>query len=117
MTNITTPSTIALMPGFEAAWQDVDSSFDRFCLVAGIGAMEQVLREDAQRLTGPRHSRGGGRVGHRWGMTKSKIGFHGGNVAVQRPRVRSYDGHEVGLAELDGGPGRGLARPLGDEPD
>jgi len=97
MTNITTPSSIALVPGLEAAWQDVDSSFDRFCLVAGIGAMEQVLREDAQRLTGPRHGRGGGRVGQRWGMTKGRIGFHGGNVAVQRPRVRSYDGHEVGL--------------------
>jgi putative transposase len=97
MTNITTTSSIALVPGLEAAWQDVDSSFDRFCLVAGIGAMEQVLREDAQRLTGPRHGRVGGRVGQRWGMTKGKIGFHGGNVAVQRPRVRSYDGHEVEL--------------------
>src|SRR5450631_114602 len=97
MTNTTTPSSIALMLGLEAAWQDVDISFDHFCLVAGIGAMEQVLREDAQRLTGPRHGRGGGRVGHRWGMTKGKIGFHGGNVAVQRPRVRSYSGHEVEL--------------------
>ena len=97
MTNITTPSSIALMPGLEAAWQDVDISFDRFCLAAGIGAMEQVLREDAQRLTGPRHGRGGDRVGHRWGLTKGKIGFHGGNVAVRRPRVRSYDGHEVEL--------------------
>jgi putative transposase len=86
MTNIIMPSSNAPMPSLEAAWQDVDSSFDRFCLVAGIGAMEQVLREDAQRLTGPRHGRGGGRVGHRWGMTKGKIGFHGGNVAVQRPR-------------------------------
>src|SRR5450830_1412221 len=50
MTNISTPPSIALMPDLEAAWQDVDISFDRFCLVAGIGAMEQVLREDAQRL-------------------------------------------------------------------
>ncbi len=65
MTNTTTPSSIALMPSLEAAWQDVDVSFDRFCLVAWIGAMEQVLREDAQRLTGPRHGRGGGRVGSR----------------------------------------------------
>jgi hypothetical protein len=64
MTNITTPSSIARMPGLEAAWQDVDISFDRFCLVAGIGAIEQVLREDAQRLTGPRHGRSGGRGGH-----------------------------------------------------
>src|SRR5262249_58592988 len=33
----------------------------------------------------------------RWGRTKGKIGFHGGKVAVHRPRVRSYDGHEVAL--------------------
>src|SRR5262249_34056765 len=32
-----------------------------------------------------------------WGRTKGKIGFHGGKVAVYRPRVRSYDGHEVTL--------------------
>jgi putative transposase len=43
---------------------------------------------------------------------KGKIGFHGGKVAVQRPRVRSYDGHEVGAADLDGGTGRGLAWQL-----
>ncbi len=60
MTDTITPSSISLMPGLEAAWQDVGISFDRFCLVAGIGAMEQVLREDAQRLAGPRYGRGGG---------------------------------------------------------
>jgi putative transposase len=31
-------------------------------------------------------------------MTKGKVGSHGGNVAVQRPRVCSYDGHEIELA-------------------
>jgi putative transposase len=97
MTNSTTATRIPLFPSLEAAWQDVDSSFDRFCLVAGIGAMEQVLCEDAQQLTGARHGRGGGRVGHRWGTTKGKIGFHGGKVVVHRPRVRSYEGHEVEL--------------------
>ena len=97
MTNPTTLSSIALVPGLEAAWQDVDGSFERFCLVAGIEAMEQMLCEDAQRLTGERHSRGRERCGHRWGATKGKIGFHGGKVAVRRPRVRSHDGQEVQL--------------------
>ena len=96
MTNLTTTSPIALMPGLEAAWQDVDSSFERFCLTAGIEAMEQMLRGDAQRLVGRPHSRGRGRVGQRWGATKGKIGFHGGKVDVRRPRVRC-DGHEVQL--------------------
>lgn len=96
MTNPSTTSPIALVPGLEAAWQDVDSSFERFCLTAGIGAMEQMLCEDAQRLAGPRHGRGRERAGHRWGTTKGPIGFHGGKVAVRRPRVRSND-HEVAL--------------------
>src|SRR2546421_13096354 len=97
MTTITTPSSLALVPSLETAWQDVDSSFERFCLTAGIGAIEQMLCEDAQQLAGTPHNRGGSRVGHRWGRTKGKIGFHGGKVAVHRPRVRSYDGHEVAL--------------------
>jgi transposase-like protein len=66
-------------------------------VTAGIGAIEQMLCEDAQPLAGAPHSRGGSRVGHRWGRTKGKIGFHGGNVAVHRPRVRGFDGHEVAL--------------------
>jgi putative transposase len=95
MTNPTTTSAMTLMPSLKAAWRDVDSSFERFCLTAGIGAIEQMLCEDAQRLAGPRHSRGE-HIGHRWGATKGKIGFHGGKVVVRRPRVRS-EGHEVAL--------------------
>jgi transposase-like protein len=86
---------MTLVPSLEAAWRDVDSSFERFCLTAGIGAIEQMLCEDAQQLAGPRHSRGE-RVGHRWGATKGKLGFHGGKVVVGRPRVRS-EGQEVAL--------------------
>jgi hypothetical protein len=93
---ITTPS-FALVRGLEIAWQDVDRSFERFCLTAGLGAIEQMLRDDAQQLTGPPYSRGEQRSGQRWGTTKGKIGFHGGKVAVHRPRVRSYDGREVEL--------------------
>ena len=59
--------------------------------------MSELLCEDAQQLAGMPHSRDGGRVGHRWGRTKGKIGFHGGNVAVHRPRVRGFDGHELPL--------------------
>ena len=80
MTSSTTTSPFALVPSIETAWQDVDSSFERFCPI------EQMLCEDAQQLAGAPHSRGGGRFGHRWGRTKGKIGFHGGKVAVHRPR-------------------------------
>src|SRR5580658_4178212 len=97
MANTTTATCLPLFPSLEMAWRDVDSSFERFCLTAGIGALEQMLRQDAQQLTGAPHSRGGGRAGHRWGTTEGKIGFHGGKVTVHRPRVRSFDGHEVAL--------------------
>jgi hypothetical protein len=50
MTTITTPSSLALVSILETAWQDVDSSFERFCLTAGIGAIEQMLCDDAQQL-------------------------------------------------------------------
>jgi hypothetical protein len=80
----------------------VDSSFESFCLTAGIGAIEQILCEDVQQLAGTPHNRGSGRIGHRWGRTKEKIGFHDGKVAVYRPRVRSYDGHEVVLPTWTG---------------
>jgi putative transposase len=97
MRKITTATCLPLFANLETAWQDVDSSFERFCLTAGIGAIEQMLRDDAERLAGGRHSRGGGRLGHRWGRTQGKIGFHGGKVAVHRPRVRSFDGEEMAL--------------------
>jgi hypothetical protein len=36
-----------------------------FSGTTGIGAIEQMLCEDAQQLAGTPHHRGGGRVGHR----------------------------------------------------
>ena len=97
MTHATTVSMIPPAPSLETAWEDVHSSFERFCLTAGIGALEQMLREDAERLAGPRHSRNPERAGRRWGAAKGKIGFHGGKVDVRRPRVRSPAGCEVPL--------------------
>lgn len=35
------------------------------------------------------------RSGHRWGRTRGRIGFHGGKIEVERPRVRGVDGREV----------------------
>ena len=67
MTNATTVSSIPPSASVETAWEDVHSSFERFCLTAGVAALEQMLREDAERLAGPRHSRNPERGGRRWG--------------------------------------------------
>ena len=63
MTSTTTTPSFAPVPSLETAWQDVDRSFERFCLTAGIGAIEQMLH-DAQRLTGTPYRREGHRIGH-----------------------------------------------------
>ena len=56
-----------------------------------------MMDHDAQAICGPRNARGHFRRAHRWGKTKGKIGFHGGNVEIERPRLRSFEGKEQAL--------------------
>src|SRR3954462_15902936 len=76
------------------AFEEVRSSFDKFCLIAGIEALQELLQEEASALCGERHQRHAGRRGRRWGETRSPVGFHGGRVGVDRPRVRSREGEQ-----------------------
>ena len=99
MTKTNTNSTAVTMPAVtpQGAFQKVQASFDRFCLISGITALEEMLKEDAQALCGGRHERTEGRKGHRWGAVSGPIGFHGGKVSVRRPRVRGKAGQEISL--------------------
>ena len=94
-TNFTSVTMPAVSP--QGAFQEIQASFDRFCLISGIAALEEMLNEDAQVLCGGRHERTDGRKGHRWGATTGPIGFHGGKVGVRRPRVRGKAGQEIPL--------------------
>src|ERR1035437_7461570 len=100
MKRVSTPS-IALprteMGAVGKAWDEVSTSFDRFCLTAGIEALGAMMEKDAEEACGGRHARSEGRGGHRWGQTHGKIGFHAGKVAVERPRVRELGGQELAL--------------------
>ena len=88
-------------PGMSAPLADamdaVHLSVDRFCLLAGVEALAEVMEEDATTVCGARHRRHGDRRGYRWGRTHSEIGYHGGKVKVARPRVRDRAGKEVSL--------------------
>jgi len=92
-----TDSAVVLHTPVGRAWDEVSASFDRFCLAAGIEALGTMMEKDAEAACGPRHGRGSGRRGHRWGRTQGKIGFHAGKVDVERPRVRDLEGKEVVL--------------------
>jgi putative transposase len=83
--------------GIEAAWENVTASFERFCLTAGVATLAEMMERDAVELCGPRHGRNRDRRGHRWGRSTGKLGFHGGKVSMERPRVRARGGAELGL--------------------
>ena len=91
-----TPARI-VASGLEVAWETVAASFERFCLTAGIATLTEMMEQDTTRLCGARHERSGNRRGYRWGRAAGKLGFHGGKVAIERPRVRVRCGAEVVL--------------------
>jgi transposase-like protein len=93
----TTSAAVVPAAIIEDAWQEVGASFERFCLTAGIATLATMMDEDAAKLCGPRYGRADGKDGHRWGKTKGRVGFHGGKVEVERPRVRARDGGEITL--------------------
>lgn len=84
-------------PPLEEAMEEVRQSVDRFCLVAGIEALAEMMAADMTAVCGARRRRHEGRRGYRWGTTTSEIGYHGGKVKVARPRVRDRAGKEVEL--------------------
>ncbi len=77
------------------AWQQVSASFERFCLASGIAALDTMMEQDAVELCGPRYGHDDGCAGHRWARTRGKVGFHGGKVGLERPRVRARAGQEM----------------------
>ena len=96
----TSPKALAAsfpVPTLGDAMEEVRQSVDRFCLLAGIEALQEMMEEDATVVCGARHRRHGDRRGYRWGKTESEIGYHGGRVKVPRPRVRDHSGKEVNL--------------------
>src|ERR1700731_3953560 len=101
---------------FEAL-ANISASFELFCLASGMEALGEMMNHDTRAICGPRHARGHDRRAPRWGKTRGKIGFHGGKVEIERPRLRSFEGKEQGSAELGGGGSGGLARQVGHEPD
>ena len=76
------------------ALANMSASFELFCLASGMKALGEMMDHDAQAICGPRHARGADRQAQRWGKTKGKIGFHGGRVEIERPRLRGFDGKE-----------------------
>ena len=95
MTRDITPAGWPATGAVDEAFAEVRASFDRFCLAAGIEVLGTMMEADVAAACGPRHGRDAARRAHRWGRTRGRIGFHGGKIEVERPRVRGVDGREV----------------------
>jgi putative transposase len=94
MKGLTTSAAIPTSALKTEALTNISASFELFCLASGVEALAEMMDRDAQAACGPRHARGLDRRAHRWGKTKGKIGFHGGKVEIERPRLRSFEGKE-----------------------
>src|SRR6516225_7579968 len=104
MKTISTNAAVFSSPVIDAvgkAFEEVSASFERFCLTAGIEALGAMMEKDAEEACGPRHWRSASRRGYRWGRTSGKIGFHGGKINVERPRMRARGGRELVLPSRD----------------
>ena len=100
MKTISTDAAVFTSPAINSvgkAFEEVSASFERFCLAAGIEALGAMMEKDAEEACGPRHCRSASRCGYRWGRTSGKLGFHGGKMDVERPRVRTRGGKELAL--------------------
>jgi transposase-like protein len=94
---IVTPSIAEAHADLQAELQDC---FGKFCLTAGIEALQTMMSDDVAALCGKPHERRKDRQGYRWGTTKGRIGYQGGYVEVERPRVRRADRPAQEDAEL-----------------
>jgi len=97
MNRLITSTAIAARAVKIEALSNMTASFENFCLASGIEALAEMMENDARTACGPRHARGKNRRAHRWGKTKGKIGFHGGKAAIERPRLRGFNGKEQAL--------------------
>jgi hypothetical protein len=91
MKESTTSAAVVSVAIVEEAWQKVGASFERFWHRHGGGCGPAMW---------PGYGRAEGKAGHLWGKTKGKVGFHGGKVEIERPRVRARERRRGPLTEL-----------------
>src|SRR5215469_15366004 len=66
-------------------------------VLSGLAFVEEELEAERTALCGPRYAHVTGREAIRAGHVSSSLTLGGRRAEVKRPRVRSIDGHELGL--------------------
>jgi transposase-like protein len=66
----------------------------------GLAALDELFREEAVALAGPKGRHQPQRTHHHWGTAATELTFGGRRVQVQRPRVRQTAGGEATLPSV-----------------
>jgi putative transposase len=66
----------------------------------GLAALDELFREEAVALAGPKGRQQAQRSHHHWGTTATELTFGGRRVQVPRPRVRGTSGGEATLPSV-----------------
>src|SRR4029450_11832679 len=68
----------------------------------GLAALDEVFREEAVALAGPKGRHQAPRTHHHWGTVATELTFGGRGVQVRRPRVRATRGGGATVLPTDG---------------
>jgi len=66
----------------------------------GLAALDELFREEAVALAGPKGRHQVPRTHHHWGTTATELTFGGRRVQIRRPRVRGTTGGEATLPSV-----------------
>jgi len=66
----------------------------------GLAALDELFREEAVALAGPKGRHQRPRAHHHWGTAATELTFGGRRVQVRRPRVRPMIGGEATLPSV-----------------
>ena len=66
----------------------------------GLAALDELFREEAVALAGPKGRQQAQRTHHHWGTTATELTFGGRRVQIRRPRVRGTTGGEATLPSV-----------------
>ena len=78
----------------EEKLDDMNYSFEQFCLMSGLEKIALMLEQDAEAVAGPRHRSSPDKPCHRWGTATGTACCHGGRIGIRRPRVRDKRTHK-----------------------
>ena len=106
-----------LLPSMPEAFDDLRMSVDRFCLLAGLESLNEMMSADAEALCGSRHARSGERKGHRWGTTRERDRLPRRQSEGRAPSGAGLRGSGDEPAELGAAVGTRTLASLGDESD